>query len=227
MQQMQQGQQQYSASCMRAYTAAAQGSPRVRASRQHRHVQLHTWLYPPLEVPRPTTPRPAQLQPQGTRFVSATRCATASSPRTAQWERGRRCNTNVPLTARCAGIGGAGALQDGGTALQSSDFRLRPLTYRGPDRAGTDTMLSATDGKRQLSVDAEKGLLSSLVVAPVSARGLSTVDVVAGQSAAAGNVAGAVEGCASLWGGRGGNVHAVHQGAARRGIPKLALGGLH
>lgn len=278
--------QQHSSCSMRPYTAAT-GSPRARATWQHRPVELHTWLYPPLQVPRPATQQSAHinsqlLQPATEqsyhRSVSAPRCATASSPRHTKWDRmtnrpaspGPKCNTTGALTARYSG-GAAAVCQD--SVLQSLEYRLRPLTYRGPDRAAADAIATATGGRRRLSADAEKGLLASLHVGPVSARGKShmqaqhniaarqppvsgfedaemTVDTVGGLAIGEGgfvlgnftrrgsggmcspgrqrraDVAGkGVQGSSNPRSARAGQ--GFQQGTARRGVPRLVLGGLY
>jgi hypothetical protein len=199
---------QASTHLLRPQTAAAQGSPRVRASWQHRPVELHTWLCPgPPQQPRPMTARlaqPPQPYPAASaqaaqsaqaaahqlgRSASVPRCSTATvstsssntSPR--PWARmaaagcivsSPRCNTSGPLTSRCfSGQQQQQHWQDSGgiPGMQPLEYKLRPLTYRGPDRAAAAAISSATGGRRQLSIDAQMGLLASLRVAPVSARG--------------------------------------------------------
>lgn len=242
LQQLPEAQQWHSS--MRPHTAAVQRSPRTRPTWQHRPVGLHTLLYPPLAVAAQLQPAAAQGYP---RSANVPRCATAdrSSPR--HWESRAgtvRCNTSGALTATCSS-GGAGRFQDGGLVL--TDGRLRPLTYRGPD---TGTAVAATSARRRLSADAEQGLLASLRVAPVSGRvqrgSLSSARGCAEDSApglggrgptqqqfsprrqeradaAAGAQAGYSAGCVSPR--RGGG--SWSQGSVRRGVPKLALSGLH
>lgn len=230
---------------MRPHSAAVQRSPRTQSTRQHRPVGLHTLLYPPLAVAAPLQPAAAQGYP---RSASAPRCATAdssSSPR--HWESRAgavRCNTSGALTATCSS-GGAGRCQDGG--LVPTDGRLRPLTYRGPDTGTAGVPVAAASARQRLSADAEQGLLASLRVAPVSARmqrgTLSSArgcmeDAAPGcggrgptkeqfsprrqerADAAAGAQA---AGCVSPR--RGGG--SLLQGSVWRGVPKLALSGLH
>lgn len=232
---------------MRPHTAAAQRSPRTRSTWQHRPVGLHTLLYPPLVVASQLPPAAAQGYP---RSASAPRCATAdssSSPR--HWESRAgavRCNTSGALTATCSS-GGAGCCQDGGLVL--TDGRLRPLTYRGPGSGTADVPVAAVSARRRLSVAAEQGLLASLRVAPVSARmqggTLSsakggTEDAAPGcgsrgptqqqfsprkqeRADAAAGAGVQAAGCVSPR--RGGG--SLLQGSVRRGVPKLALSGLH
>jgi hypothetical protein len=236
---------------MRPYTAAAQRSPRARSTWQHRPVGLHTLLYPPLA---------AQLQPAAAqgypRSVSAPRCATASSSSPRHWESRAaaggtvRCNTSGALTATCSSGSAAGRLQDG--VLGLTDGKLRPLTYRGPDRDTADVSIAATSARRRLSADAEQGLLASLRVAPVSARAQrgtlqsargcaeeSTASGLGGRgptqqqfsprrqdradAAAGAQAAGYSAPCVSPRRGGGG----LLQGSVRRGVPKLALSGLY
>jgi hypothetical protein len=178
---------------MRPHTAAVQGSPRAKFTWQHRPVALHTWLYPVPPALQQQTQAQAQAQPVSPyipqqqqqqqqagklecyRSISAPRCATAGSARPWGLEDTRvaasgvnshsRCNTRGPLTARCA----SGAVD---AYLQPLDSKLRSLTYRGPDRGAGDVLTPAiaAGGRKQLSRDAQSGLLASLRVAPLSAR---------------------------------------------------------
>jgi len=157
-------------SCMRPQTAAVYSPLKVRATWQHRPVEMRTWLYPPLQPTRPATAAISQSAQMPAGALSD-RSHFRSQP--THWDRSQASGA---LTTRCGSATPQSlqGLQE--CLLQPGECKLRPLTYRGPDREAAAALgTAAASSRRRLSADAERGLLASLRVAPCSAGRLTTL----------------------------------------------------